>query len=78
MKMVEHFVSADASHLNLLGLGVTLDLLNVIFGPSSIINTNMGMMSILNVKQVTTLLDMVGTTEENVNFFEWNSLRFRD
>jgi hypothetical protein len=50
MKIVENFVSTDASNLNLLGLGITLDLLNVIFSASSIINTNMGMMSIINVK----------------------------
>jgi hypothetical protein len=77
MKTVEHFVSADALNLNLLGLGLTIDLLNRIFLAGRIINTNIGMMSILNMKQVTTLLDMIGTAEENVDFFEWDTLRFR-
>jgi len=35
-----------------------------------IINTDIRMMSILNMKKITSLLNVVRATEEDINFFE--------
>ena len=43
---------------------------------TDIINTDMCMMSILNMKEITSFLNVVGTTKEHINFFKGDLLGF--
>jgi hypothetical protein len=43
-----------------------------------VVISDMSMMCILDMKNGSSLLDMIRTTEQSVDFLEWNTLRFRN
>lgn len=56
------------SYMNVIRIG-TLDSFHIV-------DAHVGMVSIFHVEEIGSLFDVIGTTEENVDFFEGDLLRF--